>query len=176
MIWFANFSFRLWRYWILCDDAYNLQQNFVTPNISECVEVNAHSLLLIMMHLKKENLPHRFLPWKFTSQSCEGLFRLLRSASSSSSTQTNFSLRSFAVDKGKKVDVSLRATAENIKEGVVYPTAKRPFDEQDNSDYIVHELPNQEEIEKTVLEAQANAEKELSLLGKSIKKCNTIKC
>lgn len=100
------------------------------------------------MHLKKENLPHLFLPWKFTSQSCEGLFRLLRSASSSSSTQTNFSLKSFAVDKGKKVDVSLRATAENIKDGVVYPRAKRPFDEQDNSDYIVHELPNQEEIEK----------------------------
>ena len=135
----------------------------MTPNISECVEVNAHSLLLIMMHLKKENLPHLFLPWKFTSvnlsQSYEGLFRLFRSASSSSSTQTNFSLRSFAVDKGKNVDVSLRETAENIKDRVVYPTAKRPFDEQDNSDYIVHELPNQEVIEKTVLEAQANDEK-----------------
>ena len=70
--------------------------------------------------------------------------------------------------------MSLRATAENIKDEVVYPTAKRPFDEQDNSDYIAYELPSQEEIEKTVLEAQANDDKGLSLLGKLIQQYSTI--
>lgn len=91
-----------------------------------------------MIHLKKENLPHLFLPWKFTCQSCEGLFILLRSASSTSSTQTNFSVRSFNVDKGRKVDASLQATAGNIKDGVLYPRSKRHFDE-DVSHHIAHE-------------------------------------
>ena len=89
---------------------HNLQQHFVTPNISECVEVNAHSLFLTIVNLKKENLPQLLMPWKFSSQSCEGLFRLLRSASSTSSTQTNCSVRNFAVDKGRKIDVQCRSS------------------------------------------------------------------
>lgn len=162
-MWFVNFSLRLWRFWILCDKSLNLQQHFVTCNISDCVEINAHSLLLIMNHLKKENLPHLFMPWKFSSQSCESFFRLLRSASSTSSTQTNFSVRSFVVEKGRKVDASLRAQAENIKDGVFYPRAQRPFDK--DSQHISYELPSEEEIETIVLLAQTNAEKELAMLG-----------
>jgi len=100
----------------------------VTPNKSECAEVNAHSLLLIIINLKKKSLPHLLMPWKFSSKSCEGLFRLLQSASSTSSTQTKCSVRIFAVDKGRKVDVRLRATAENLKDGVLYPRNRRSFD------------------------------------------------
>jgi hypothetical protein len=150
---------------MLCDDTYNLQQHFVTPNISECVEVNAHSLLLIIINLKKENLPQLLMPWKFSSQSCEGLFRLLRSASSTSSTQKNFSVRNFAVDKGRKVDVRLRATAENMNDGVFYPRNRKTFDEDIAAHHPIHELPSEEEMEITVLQAQKNAEAELALLG-----------
>ncbi len=95
--------------------------------------MNASKLMPIhyfcIINLKKENLPQLLMPWKFSSQSCEGLFRLLRSASSTSSTQTNFSVRNFAVDKGRKVDVRLRATAENMNDGVLYPRNRKTFDE-----------------------------------------------
>jgi hypothetical protein len=141
-IWFVNFALRLWRFWILCDDTYNLQQHFVTPNISECVEVNAHSLLLTIINLKKEKLPQLLMPWKFSSQSCEGLFRLLRSASSTSSTQTNFSVRNF-----------------------LYPRNRKTFDEDIAAHHPIHELPSEEEMEITVLQAQKDAEAELALLG-----------
>ena len=88
-------------FWILCDDTYNLQQHFLTHNISECVEINVHSLLLIIINLKQESL-------------------------------------------------------------------RRSFDE-DIAHHPIHELPSEDEIEITVLQAQQDAEKELALLGIAIK-------
>lgn len=172
-IWYANFAIRLWRSWLQCDATYNLLKNFVTPNIRDCIEINAHSLLLVMLALKEIKEEKRFLPWLMTSQSCEGFFRLLRSASPTSSTQTNFSTKNFALNRAKNADVSIRVKSQNIRDRLVYPRLKRVYEE--NTTYLHGEnyLPNEEELEKSILQAQINVEKDLALLG-NFRCCNAV--
>jgi len=65
--------------------------NFVSSNVYLCVEINAHSLIMILIKLKRENRGHLLLPsWLFGSQPAEGLFRLLRSLSPMESTNVLF--------------------------------------------------------------------------------------
>ena len=58
--------------------------------------------------------------------------------------------------------VRLWATAENMKDGVLYPRKRRSFDE-DIAHHPNHELTSKDEIEMTVLQDQKDAEKNLPL-------------
>nr|CAH0104465.1 unnamed protein product [Daphnia galeata] len=87
-LWFAVFDVRYWRYWMLCDETYPLAKHFFTSNAYQCLEVNAHSLVLI--ELRQELEPAElFLPFIFGSQQCETYFKALRSFTPVGSTQTN---------------------------------------------------------------------------------------
>ena len=59
-----------------------------------CVEINAHSLLATIFILPDEMKANSkcFLPWMLGSQSCERVFRSLRSMTGTFSTVVNFSL------------------------------------------------------------------------------------
>jgi hypothetical protein len=131
---------------------YSLAKNYVTPNINVSTEINAHFIVLAANKLKKENLPQLFLPWRMSSQSCEGFFRCTRSVSSSGSSQTNFTSLEFEMDRCKKVDASKR-------------TNSQPF-EATNKEFSVFELPSLAEIEKEIMRAQKDTEYELGLLGR----------
>ncbi len=61
-IWFATFSFRLWRFWIEKEDSYNLEISFISPNSYTCLEILAHSLILGIRELRDNGQPHLFLP------------------------------------------------------------------------------------------------------------------
>ncbi len=163
-IWFVNFSLRLWRCWLQCDNVYSLAKNYVTPNINVSTEINAHFIVLAANKLNKENLPQLFLPWRMSSQSCEGFFRCTRSVSSSGSSQTNFTSLEFEMDRCKKVDASKRIINEGALDGIKYPRNSQPF-EATNKEFSVFELPSLAEIEKEIMRAQKDAEYELGLLG-----------
>lgn len=92
LIWNALFFLRLWRAWIKENEQYSLEKNFLTLNAYTCIEINAHSLLAILEKCRKTNSPHLFLPWLYSSQPCEKIFRQARSMTSTYSTVVNFDM------------------------------------------------------------------------------------
>ena len=73
-LWFVVFALRDWREWLIKHDAYDLGDNFFSLNAYLCCEINAHSMITIIGELKKNNEDTLFMPWLFSSQSCEGRF------------------------------------------------------------------------------------------------------
>ncbi len=58
-----------------------------------CIEINAHNLLFFIRFLRdKKADPNCLVPWMLGSQSCEKMFRSLRSMTGTFSTMINFSM------------------------------------------------------------------------------------
>lgn len=91
-IWFALFILRIWRKSVLDKRGSTLKKHFMTSYTYTCVEINAHSLVLFMMFLKKNNMDNVFSPEILGSQQCEAIFRQIRSFSSTFSTVTDASI------------------------------------------------------------------------------------
>lgn len=91
-IWFSTLFIRIWKCWIAQETSYTTSQNFITNNCYNCIELNAHGLILIVKKFKNEDRENQFIPWLMNSQSCEKLFRTLRSMTSVFSTVVNFSM------------------------------------------------------------------------------------
>lgn len=75
--WYCILVLRYWRAW-LSSSNYSITDNFITLNAYVCMELNAHSLVNVMIKLKNAGQTELFLPWLFSSQSCEEFFRYLR--------------------------------------------------------------------------------------------------
>ena len=63
--------FCFWRQWIVLNHGYNLSDHFITSNAYTCVELNAHSLLTLVIFMQTI-LPSdskNFLPWLLGSLS-----------------------------------------------------------------------------------------------------------
>lgn len=90
-IWYALFSFRIWRKW-LKKNKYSVTENFITLNAYACMEINVHGLIHIMQKLRDDGDDGQFLPILFDSQKCEQTFRQLRSMTTLNRTKVNFTL------------------------------------------------------------------------------------
>lgn len=91
-IWHALFVHRIWREFIKTHPFVSIKNNFLSQNCYACIEINAHSLVLLMLYLKKRKLDHLFLPHLFDSQPCESFFWKIRSMTSTYCTITNCSI------------------------------------------------------------------------------------
>lgn len=94
-IWYALFMLRIWRQSVISNKTLRLKQNFMTNNCFACIELNAHSLVHIILRLKQMNSPELFLPSFFSSQPCESTFRQVRSFTSTFSTKVNCTVKEF---------------------------------------------------------------------------------
>lgn len=78
-LWFSIFYLRIWRTWIQKIEAscgtYNLKENFITINAYECIELNGHALVQLIMKFRNEGKSEQFIPLLFSSQPCESTFR-----------------------------------------------------------------------------------------------------
>lgn len=92
-MWYRVFILRLWRRYIVAHRPYSLDKNFLTANCYSCIELNAHSLVQIIAYLHSINHSELFSPHLFGSQQCEGIFRQLRSLTSTFSTVANCSTK-----------------------------------------------------------------------------------
>lgn len=54
-IWYPLFIIRIWRHSIESHKNYTLKDNFMSANCYSCIELNAHSLVLLMIHLTARN-------------------------------------------------------------------------------------------------------------------------
>lgn len=93
LLWKSIFFRRIWRVW-LSNQGLSENDHFITSNAYLCIEINGHMLANLILNVVKGKFPPESLRvWKCGSQSCEQLFRLLRSMTPTFSTIVNFSLK-----------------------------------------------------------------------------------
>lgn len=182
-IWFSNFLLRIWRAFILQrGNKYSLEKHFVSNNAYVCVEINAHSLVMIMLYLKKENMDSLFLTTLFGSQPCEGEFRQIRSLSSTYSTVTNCSVLEI-IQRLSKIELQNEISHITLKH-FAFPRIGRPtrsyypkidrngVHESDKS----HIIPSEDDIYKEINLARLEASEYAESLGISLAKPNDFAC
>lgn len=116
-LWYHVFILRLWRRFILNHKNYHLKEHFLTMNCYACIEINAHSLIQIILKLQEVNRPELFLPHLFGSQQCESIFRQMRSMTSTFSTVANCSTKE-ALSRLSKIQLQndiMQMTSGNFK-------------------------------------------------------------
>lgn len=168
-IWYWTFVMRIWRLYVRSKSGLTLKENFLTQNCYVCIELNAHSLILIMLYLKRHNLGHLFKPKYMDSQPCEQLFRQARSFTSTYSTVTNCSVKEM-LNRVNKIqlqsDIALNSNFEFPR------TNKNKISENEHV-----ELPTVDEICEIIEDCQLRAlnfAKKHDLLDKSFE--GVIKC
>ena len=93
LIWKVVFFMRIWRTWLECNEL-SESDHFITNNAYVYIELNAHMLLNLVYNVATKTFPIECLRvWTPGSQSCEQLFRLLRSMTPTFSTVVNFSMK-----------------------------------------------------------------------------------
>lgn len=144
-MWYPIFIIRIWRQFIKSHKRYTLKDNFLTLNCYTCLELNAHSLVLCMLHLQKINRPDLFLPYLFESQPCECMFRQFRSFSSTYSTVTNCTIKD-AISRISKIQLQ-NEIAHSTSPYFVYPRlGQKEKNSNEDSTNTNTRLPTKNEI------------------------------
>lgn len=168
----STFFLRAWRLSIKQSTELNLDDNFITRNAYQSVELNAKNLVILIKKLRDEGLSHLFLPTIFNSQPCEETFRKLRSMGTINFTKVNFSLLEL---------MHLIGRLELMNDIVSFKLADVevcfPRNPTHKSNYSHFDLPSDEEIENTIKEALSTAVDDAKKFGiivaaKDIEKCD----
>lgn len=151
-VWYAIFLMRLWREYVLNNKELSLKKNFLTFYCYTCLEQNAHSLVLILIYLKRENKSHLFQPFLFNSQACEAFYRQVRSLGSTFSTVVNCSVKDILA-RINKIELQNNLAEDKLTDFRL-PTNKKSSSLTGVEHFL---LPNEteiiEEIERSKLDA-----------------------
>ena len=163
-IWFVVFSLRIWRFWLKCDNCYTLQRNCVSLNVYLCVEINAHSLILLILNSKEDD---ELITCLAGSQPCEWFFKGLRSFTPVGSTVVNCTVNGFVNSRCRKVDVHLRLMSQGEQDGIIFPRYEKHLDRVGGRGTAPtkHSLPKWEAIFAEVERAKSDATAALVTLG-----------
>ena len=166
-IWYANFFLRYWRKWIMLLHSYTLKNNFITHNCYMCVELNAHAIIVYALTIRDffKGDARNFLPWMLGSQTCERMFRAVRSMSSIYSTVLNFSMLGL-LRRLYRLDIQLTLQAE-LQETVKFPSVLRHRSKEGKNKMFWSPLSEikDSEISEAVDRAKAKAKQTLQELG-----------
>lgn len=115
-----------------------MSDNFLSGNAYICIELNAHYLVNVIITLRDKGRADLFLPMLFNTQTCEQMFRQIRSMSTLNWTKINFTmlelLHAFGriqlqndifYDKLVNVDISIPRVQKKAKNDVLHVTIKR---------------------------------------------------
>ncbi|UJR06730.1 hypothetical protein I4U23_011019 [Adineta vaga] len=108
-IWTAVFTCRMWWAWLQNSKIKNIINDETTDSIQKikansfitkptfwCIEINAHTLLYMVLLVINNRLPVNVLnTFLFNSQGCENIFRIARALSGPYSSISNFTVKSF---------------------------------------------------------------------------------
>lgn len=151
-IWYSVFIIRIWRQFIVSHKKYVLKDNFLTLNCFTCIELNAHSMVRIVLFLKKNNMSAFFLPDLFESQPCESMFRQFRSLTTTYSTVTNCTVKE-ATSRISKIQL-LNEITHNTTSHFVYPRYIKNRDTETRNNF---ELPTAKEIFHEITKCEIDA-------------------
>lgn len=149
-MWYSIFILRVWRQYIYRTKGLTLKNHFLTANCYSCLELNAHSMILLILFLKEIDKPHLFLPKMFSSQACESFFRQIRSVSTVYSTVTNCTTKEF-LERIQKIQVSNNITVSASQ--FEFPRSSHSNNSSDNS----FALPGEVEIIEIIEECKERA-------------------
>lgn len=144
-LWYSLFLVRIWREWVLRTKNYTLRENFFSANTYSCIELNAHSLVSILLYLKQTNQPELFLPHLFSSQPCESIFRQLRSFTTTYSTVVSSTVKE-SISRISKIHFQ-NEIFQITSPDFIYP---RINNQCSNESKFCFELPSREEIIKEI--------------------------
>lgn len=156
--WYALFLIRIWYQFIVERKGCTLKDNFLTSNCYNCIEINAHSLVLILLYLKKTNQPELFLPHLYDSQPCEKTFRAFRSLTTAFSTITNCTVKE-AISRLSKINFQNEIT-HTTSSAFVYPRV-----EKNSEQNFIHPLPTWLEIYNEIVFSKKSATITATRLG-----------
>lgn len=131
----------------------------MTPNSYQCLELNAHGLILFIEDCRRNNTPEQCVISNLSSQPCEHLFRELRSMGTTNQTVVNFSIRELT-DKLKRIHMKT-CIINKHKDKISFPTMTRYKDKPQT----LQSLPSNEEIIRAVEKAHCTARDELTHVG-----------
>lgn len=130
-----------------------LKKNFLTSYCYICIELNAHSLILILLYLRKVNESKLFMPLLYSSQPCESFYRQIRSFTSTYSTVANCTVKE-RLERINKIQLQNDISSdENSK--FKFPKKLKSCDLQ-SLNSTEFSLPTHSEILKTIKEAKKN--------------------
>lgn len=155
-LWYSTFMIRMWRVFIINNELLTLRDNFITSNTYSCMELNAHSMVNILLFLKETNQPNLFKPWLYSSQPCESFFRQIRSFTPCYSTVTNCSVKEI-IDRIHKIELQNEISRDSTTSFVFH---QKKIDSKNSSTKSVFELPNEQEILETINECKIQAIKD----------------
>lgn len=158
-MWYSIFLVRLWRQYVVDSETLALKDNFLTHNCYTCLELNAHSLVLSLLHLKKSNKEHWFVPTHYNSQPCEHFYRQIRSFSTVFSTVTNCSTKE-AISRVKKIQLQSDISISNTV--FKFP---RFLDLNGSSETNSFALPTQEKMIEIIEDCQKRAINDATNIG-----------
>lgn len=156
LIWHVIFFLRIWRAWIKDSADYKIK-NFVTYNAYASTELNGHSIINMIIKLKKEGCEDLFLPNLCQSQTCEAFFRSARSLTTVYSTVINFSVLDL-LHKAKRIELQ-DAIAAELQGEFVFPRRNKPSDLGSNV------LPSIDDILAEVQASKLRAEVDAKKMG-----------
>ncbi|CAF4729851.1 unnamed protein product [Rotaria sp. Silwood2] len=179
--WITVFICRLWWVWLQLTDVENFSTKykdnknnyfFITKAAYHSIEINAHTLLSVVLLVCQHDLPESALSISsFNSQTCENIFRLTRSMSGTFSSNVNFTVAQFLRRAGK-LSVLQEIERQNEQEesecSLQFPKHhKRRLrkTEHANDHLQTNNILTQNNIEKTIYRAYDDAYKLLSVLG-----------
>ena len=119
--WFSVFFLRFWQQWLLQNKDFTIENNFISLNSYYCVELNAHSLISLLRTAHDKD--YQFLPWLHGSQSCEQLFRTMRSMSSTFSTVINFGMLGL-LRRLHRLNIQFSLETQSEHTGISYPNVQ----------------------------------------------------
>lgn len=156
-IWYAIFFYRGWRSWLSISKDYTLKESFISSNCYNCIEINGHTL--VKQILKARDDPtYEFMPYKQGSQPCEGIFRQVRSMSSTFSTVVNCSM----------IDIIRRIRKIQFQSEIMHDcseTIKFPRLEcKKTQDATTQSLPNKDDIIRIIEQAKSDLIRDMSRL------------
>lgn len=144
------FILRIWRFFVLKSKNLKLKDHFLTQNCYSCIELNAISLVQIMLHLKNTNRESLFLPHLISSQPCESTFRLYRSLTTTYSTVTNSTVKE-ALSRISKIQL------QNEIMHLTSPKFTYPKLSKQNETINTQPLPTEAEINDVISQCKQQA-------------------
>lgn len=155
----AVFFLRIWKQSIISSKSHKLKE-FITSNTYACVEINAKNLIAVLKKFRDENHPESFLPPIYDSQTCERIFRILRSMGTTQFTKINFSFYELIHMIGR-VEVQYDIAYFKLKETPI------KFPNMRTEKTQIYDLPNDVQINDTISRAKHEALKDAESLGMS---------
>lgn len=158
LIYRGLYFLRFWRQYIKNSRSYTVNENFITYNTYTCVEINANSLVLLIKLFRDRNTPEMFLPSILDSQTCERMFRLLRSMGTTQYTKINFDILELTHKIGRVEVQNDIAYCKLDIDGINIPNKR-------TNKTIIYPLPTDEQISNKITQAKQDAFQKAQFFG-----------